>query len=59
MEYEEPPRGRVVYSTRTCQFEVLADRCIISEKRWIGIVMENSLKNFWQRKTGAGSVYAI
>ena len=29
MEYEEAPRGRVMYATRTRQFTVLADRCIL------------------------------
>ena len=40
MEYEEPPRGRVTYSTRTGQFEVLADRCIASDKPCTAIVIE-------------------
>lgn len=29
MEYEEAPRGRVMYTTRTRQFIFLADRCIL------------------------------
>lgn len=30
VEYEQPPRGRVVYETATKMFVVLADRCILS-----------------------------
>jgi hypothetical protein len=32
MEYEEPPRGRVMYNTKTRQFTLLADRCILKRK---------------------------
>jgi hypothetical protein len=31
VEYEEPPRGRVVYDTKTQQFILLADRCILRD----------------------------
>ncbi len=32
MEYEEAPRGRVMYNTKTGQFTLLADRCILGRK---------------------------
>lgn len=32
MEYEEPPRGRVMYNTKTRQYKLLADKCILSKK---------------------------
>lgn len=32
MEYEEAPRGRVMYNTKTRQFTLLADKCILSKK---------------------------
>ena len=32
MEYEEPPRGRVVYNTNEKRFTLLADKCILSSK---------------------------
>jgi hypothetical protein len=32
MEYEEYPRGRVMYSTKTRRFLLLADRCILRDK---------------------------
>lgn len=35
IEYEELPRGRVVYETGTQQFTVLADQCILKRKAWI------------------------
>jgi hypothetical protein len=31
-EYEEFPRGRVVYDTKTSRFTLLADACILKEK---------------------------
>ena len=30
-EYEEFPRGRVAYETRTQQFSLLADRCVLRD----------------------------
>jgi hypothetical protein len=35
MEYEESPRGRVMYNTKTQRFTFLADRCILKH---MGIV---------------------
>jgi hypothetical protein len=32
MEYEEPPRGRVMYNTKTRQFTLIADRFILKRK---------------------------
>jgi hypothetical protein len=32
IEYEEPPRGRVMYNTKTCQYTLLADKCILKKK---------------------------
>ena len=31
-EYDEPPRGRVMYNMKTRQFTLLADRCILKKK---------------------------
>ena len=39
MEYDEPPRGRVVYNTRTERFTLMADRCIIGNKRLVAQIM--------------------
>jgi hypothetical protein len=35
MEYEEAARGRVMYNTKTRQFTMLADRCILKRKDWV------------------------
>lgn len=32
MEYEECPRGRVMYDTRAGRFSLLADKCILKNK---------------------------
>ena len=32
MEYDEPPRGRVMYDTETETFSLLADECILKRK---------------------------
>ena len=34
-DYEEHPRGRANYNTRTKQFTIYVDRCILREKRVI------------------------
>jgi hypothetical protein len=39
MEYEEPPRGRVMYNTRTQRFTLLADRCILRDKNVVRRIM--------------------
>ena len=32
MEYEEPPRGRVMFNSKLATFTLLADRCILRRK---------------------------
>jgi hypothetical protein len=39
MEYEEPPRGRVIYHTKTRRFAFLADRCILRDKGVVRSIM--------------------
>jgi hypothetical protein len=39
MEYEEAPRGRVMYDTKTRRFTLLADRCILKRKDLVGKIM--------------------
>jgi len=36
IEYEEPPRGRVMYNTQTRWFTLLADKCILRDKGIVG-----------------------
>src|ERR1035441_3986093 len=38
-DYEEHPRGRVNYNTRTNQFTFLADRCILQEQNVVKKLM--------------------
>ena len=40
MEYEEAPRGRVIYHTKTRRFTFLADRCILKDRNMVGNIME-------------------
>jgi len=39
MEYEESPRGRVVYNRKTQRFALYADRCILREKSVVDQIM--------------------
>jgi hypothetical protein len=39
VEYEEPPRGRVTYDTKTRRFTLLADKCILGNKRIVSKIM--------------------
>jgi hypothetical protein len=41
MEYEESPRGRVIYHTTTRRFMLLADRCILTGKGIVHQIMSN------------------
>jgi hypothetical protein len=38
-EYEEYPRGRVLYNTKTQRFALLADRCILRDKSMVKKIM--------------------
>ena len=39
VEYENPPRGRVVYSPREGRFMLYADRCILTRKNFLRRIM--------------------
>jgi hypothetical protein len=39
MEYEESPRGRVIYHMKTRRFTFLADPCILKDKRIVHQIM--------------------
>ena len=39
LEYEEPPRGRVIYNTKTQRFSLYADRCILKKKSAVNRIM--------------------
>jgi hypothetical protein len=38
-DYEEHPRGRIVYDTKTRQFTIYADKCIIRKKAVVREIM--------------------
>ena len=40
MEYEESPRGRVVYNRKTRRFALYADRCILKRKSAVKQIMK-------------------
>jgi hypothetical protein len=40
VEYEEPPRGRVVYDKREAQFYLLADECILGRPEVVQKIMQ-------------------
>ena len=39
IEYDEPPRGRVIYNTKARRFTLLADKCILRDKGVVRKVM--------------------
>ena len=39
IEYDDPPRGRVVYFPREGQFVLYADRCILTRKSFLRRIM--------------------
>jgi hypothetical protein len=39
VEYEEQPRGRVMYNTKTRRFTILADRCILKDRKMLARIM--------------------
>jgi hypothetical protein len=40
VEYEEHPRGRVVFNTETDRFRIYADRCILKRLSVIGRIIK-------------------
>ena len=56
MEYEEVPRGRVMYHTKTKRFLLLADRCILRDKVIVSKIM-SELKLSRGTETGTDEHY--
>jgi hypothetical protein len=56
MEYEESPRGRVTFDTKTQRFTFLADRCILRDKNVVRRIM-SELKLPGNTETGTDSHY--
>jgi hypothetical protein len=52
MEYEESPRGRVMFNAKTQQFTLLADICILRDKDLVRTIMaELKLPSHTETKT--------
>jgi hypothetical protein len=52
-EYEEFPRGRVMYNTKTRRSTLLADKCILKDKRIVSTIM--SALNLPSKNTDTGT----
>ena len=39
MDYDQPPRGRVMFNMRSQRFTLLADRCILQDKNLVTRIM--------------------
>ena len=53
LEYEEAPRGRVMYNPKTRRFTLLADKCILKDKRIVSKIM--SEMNLPSKNTDKGT----
>jgi len=57
MEYEESPRGRVMYDTKTRRFRLLADRCILKDKGIVSNIVTTMTLTKQNMDMGADSHY--
>ena len=53
VEYEEPPRGRIVFYEREQRFHMMADKCILSQRTVADYVREDLKKESWIEVTAA------
>jgi len=56
-EYERFPRGRVSYDRKSAKFELLADRCILSEKSLVATIFLQMNLPSRGTETGTDSLY--
>ena len=56
-EYEQYPRGRVAYNTKTAKFLFLADRCILSRKSVVSEILSRLHLPPKDTETGTDSHY--
>jgi hypothetical protein len=52
MEYEESPRGRVIFNTKTKRFALYADRCILEQNLVVNQIMRAMSLPASQTKVG-------
>ena len=57
VEYDEVPRGRVAYDTKTREFTLLLDRCILKNKKLVKSIMAQMNLPFATTKTATDSHY--
>lgn len=56
-EYEEFPRGRIAYSSRSGKFTLLADVCILREKKVVDAILTRMHVPIQDTETGTVSLY--
>jgi hypothetical protein len=56
-EYEEFPRGRVMYNTKTQRFRLLADRCILQNQNVVKKIMSELHLHTRNTDTGTDAHY--
>jgi len=56
-QYEEYPRGRVAYNTKTAKFLLLADRCILGRKSLVSKIFSRLHLPPKETETGTDSHY--
>jgi hypothetical protein len=56
-EYEEFPRGRVAFDTASHRFNLLADKCILSNKSRVSMILWNMNLPVRETKIGMDSHY--
>jgi hypothetical protein len=57
VEYEEQPRGRVMYNTKTRRFTMLADRCILKDGKMLARIMSEMKLPIKKTDKGTDSHY--
>jgi hypothetical protein len=57
VEYDEVPRGRVVYDTQTRKYTLLLDRCILKKKKLVSDIMAQMSLTFENTSTSTDPHY--
>ena len=57
VEYDEVPRGRVVYDTQTRKYTLYLDRCILKNKKLVSRIMAEMNLPFEKTETNTDSHY--
>jgi hypothetical protein len=57
VEYDEVPRGRVVYDTKSRKYTLFLDRCILKNKKLVSSIMEQMNLAYEDTETSTDSHY--